>query len=523
MLRLDYVYMRLNDPPAVRVARAVASSATPEAVRAAVEASLDAEALPWPATIKCTIGGAEVAMIPIQLGLQGTFGVIVAGTQRETFPEETEKLLINVAANQAAMALKEARLLSELKAVAEELDRRVAQRTTELSSANEALRREVAERESSEARKAAVFTSALDCVVTIDHHGRITEFNPAAELTFGYRQTDVIGLPLADAIIPPSLREQHRLGFARYLASGESAILGKRLELTAMRADGSEFPVELAITRIPLPGPPSFTGYLRDVTEQRSSAAALDKLRAELTAAARLSTLAALTASIAHEVNQPLTGAITNTGTALRVLGMEPPNLAVAQDTMQRALRDGRRAADVIARLRALFANVDSASEVFEINEATQEVLALSMGDLQAGGVTLQLELDEGLPAIVGDRVQLQQVIRNLVQNASDAMNEIEDRPRTILVRTELDGDAGVRLTVRDSGVGLDPEGISKLFDAFYTTKKSGMGIGLFVSRTIVESHGGRIWAVANDGPGSSVCFSIPLRGEELNAEAANG
>ncbi|MGD0474734.1 MAG: PAS domain S-box protein [Candidatus Velthaea sp.] len=617
----------------------------------------------------------------------------------------------------------------------------------------------------SEARKAAILDSALDCIMTIDHEGRLTEFNPAAERTFGYRRDEVIGKALADVIVPPSLREKHRLGFVRYLATGEERVIGRRIEIMALRADGVEFPVELAITRIPLDGPPSFTGYLRDITERKQSeetfraivettpecvklvardgtllrvnsaglamagadptdhvvgrsfydflapedrsryrefnericsgekgflqfdiigmrgdrrqmethaaplrindgsvvqlgvtrditerkrseeklrrseaylaeaqklsltgsfgwrvstdehvwsdqtfrifeyevtteitlerilervhpadkplmqqAAALaaegrdfdyecrllmpsgsvkylhivahasrdqdgrveyigavqditerrlseetlGKVRSELAHVARVTSLGALTASIAHEVNQPLSGIITNAGTCLRMLAADPPNVDGARETAQRTIRDGHRASDVIKRLRALFSKKDAATELVDVNEATREVLALSWSELHRSGATLRTELAADLPAVTGDRVQLQQVILNLLLNASEAMSSIDDRPRDLLVRTQREEPERVRLSVQDSGVGLgQTEG--KLFEAFFTTKSGGMGIGLSISRSIIESHRGRLWASPNDGPGATVSFSIPVGVESFTDASAPG
>ena len=489
----------------------------------------------------------------------------------------------------------------------------------------------------SEARKAAILDSALECIVTIDHQGCITEFNPAAERTFGYRRDEVLGQQLADVIIPPALRGRHRQGFARYLATSEARVLGRRIEMTAVRADGSEFPTELAITRIPLDGPPSFTGYLRDitdrkqseeelrrseaflaegqqlsrvgsfswrvatddimwseqlyrifeidravrvtlevigtrvhpedlsafkeqiersrqdgsdvqleirlqmpertvkyvhivahcrdnrgqreyigavqdVTQRRLSEEALAKVRSELAYVSRATSLGVLTASIAHEVNQPLAGIITNAGTCLRMLGADPPDVDGARETARRTIRDGNRASDVMTRLRALFSKKEFSLESLDLNEATREVIALSLGDLQRHRVILQSELADDLPIITGDRMQLQQVILNLLRNASEAMVEVHERPRLLLIKTERENVNRVRLTVRDAGIGLPPESFDSLFDAFYTTKSGGMGIGLFVSRSIVERHQGRLWAEPNDGPGGSFSFSLPFQ-----------
>ena len=671
----------------------------------------------------------------------------------------------------------------------------------------------------SEARKTAILDSALDCIVTIDREGGITEFNPAAERTFGTRRDEVVGKNLADVIIPLSLREKHRRGLARYLARGESRVLGRRVEMTAVRADGSEFPVELAITRIPLDGPPSFTVYLRDiterkqaidererveirlagekrllemvasgcslpdvlaalcsfvedtatechcvvslidwsglkfrsivaptvpatfndamyavpvrceagpcaraaclktqviavdmesdplwqespvralalahgvrscwstpiyslaghvlgtfailqhkparptplqqdliaqvthiasiaieraqgeaalkrseaflaegqrlsltgsfswrvatdeitwsdqvyrifeidpgmtvtleliatrvhpediqllnemidwargdgsdfeyehrlqmpdrsvkylhivahrtrdqdgrleyigaiqdVTERRLSEAALSKARSDLAHVARVTSLGVMTASIAHEVNQPLSGIITNASTCLRMLAADPPNVDGARETARRTIRDGNRASEVITRLRALFGKKDATADSVDLNEATREVIALSSSELQRGRVIIRAELGDDIPLVTGDRVQLQQVILNLLQNASDAMSAVDDRPRQLLIRTERDEGDRVRLTVQDAGVGFDPQAADRLFEAFYTTKNYGMGIGLSVSRSIIESHHGRLWAAPNDGPGATFSFSIPRRPEGMTS-----
>ena len=256
-----------------------------------------------------------------------------------------------------------------------------------------------------------------------------------------------------------------------------------------------------------------FVGALQDVTENRVAEEALDRARSELAHVARVSTVSALTASIAHEVNQPLSGIITNAGTCLRMLGADPPDVEGARETARRTLRDGNRAADVITRLRALFSKREFTLESLDINDVTREVVALSLNDLQRNRVVLQSEFANDLPTITGDRIQLQQVILNLLRNASDAMVSVDDRPRQLLVRTERDADDRVRVMVRDAGVGLDLQGITKLFDAFYTTKSDGMGIGLSVSRSIIEKHHGRLWAEPNDGPGQRSRFPFrPLR-----------
>jgi len=255
-----------------------------------------------------------------------------------------------------------------------------------------------------------------------------------------------------------------------------------------------------------------FAGAVQDVTESKVAEEALNQVRSELAHVARVTTLNALTASIAHEVNQPLSGIITNASTCLRMLDDDPPNIDGARETARRTIRDGKRASDVISRLRVLFSKKEFTVEPVDLNEATREVIALSLGDLQRNRVILRSELAEDLPPVPGDRVQLQQVVLNLVRNASDAMSSVGDRPRELLIRTERDGADGVRLSVKDVGLGITPETADKLFQAFYTTKKDGMGIGLSVSRSIIESHDGYLAATANDGPGATFSFAIPYR-----------
>jgi PAS domain S-box-containing protein len=259
-----------------------------------------------------------------------------------------------------------------------------------------------------------------------------------------------------------------------------------------------------------------YIAAVQDVTARRLAEDAFDKARAQLTHVSRVMTLGVLTASIAHELNQPLSGIITNANTCLRMLGADPPDVDGARETARRTIRDGNRASEVIVRLRALFSKKESTTELVDLNEATREVIALSLSNLHRNRVVLRQELADDLPAVVGDRVQLQQVILNLLLNACDAMSDIDDRSRQLTISTAGSDSDQVRVVVRDAGVGLYPGTVDKLFEAFYTTKQSGMGIGLSVSRSIIERHQGRIWAAQNDGPGATFSFSIPRVPENL-------
>jgi len=251
-------------------------------------------------------------------------------------------------------------------------------------------------------------------------------------------------------------------------------------------------------------------GAIQDVTESKLAEDALSKARTELAHLTRVMTVGALTASIAHEVNQPLFAIINNADTCLRMLSADPPNMDGARTQAQRILRDGNRASEVIRRVRAMFARRQPIMESVDLSDAAREVLALSLSQLQRGRVVVQTDFADALPIARGDRVQLQQVMLNLILNAAEAMLGIDDRPREMLLSTACEGGTEIRFSVRDCGVGIDPQQVKKLFEAFYTTKTHGMGVGLSISRSIIESHSGRLWAIPNDGPGATFSFSIP-------------
>jgi PAS domain S-box-containing protein len=257
-------------------------------------------------------------------------------------------------------------------------------------------------------------------------------------------------------------------------------------------------------------GRPIFMGAVQDVSESKLAEEALTQARTELAHVARVATLNAMTASIAHEVSQPLSGILTNANTCVRMLGADPPNLEIATETARRTIRDANRAAEVIRRLRAMFSTKAPAFEAADLNEVVREVVALSAAELRRGGAQLRTELADDLPLVNIDRVQVQQVVLNLLLNAADAMADIADRTKTLQVQTRLQDDGKVCLAVRDRGVGIGPEGADRLFDAFYTTKPQGMGVGLSISRSIIERHEGRLWAEANAGRGATFSFCLP-------------
>ena len=330
-----------------------------------------------------------------------------------------------------------------------------------------------------------------------DETYRIFEFDSTTKITV-QRVRDVVhpdDLPTFESVIARGMTGVD-VTFAFRIVTGSGAVKHLR---------------GVAHVRELVEGRPMFVGALQDVTESMVAEEALSKARSELAHVSRVTTMSALTASIAHEVNQPLSGIVTNAGTCLRMLAAERPDIEGARETARRAIRDANRVSDVVTRLRALFSRKEFSPEPVDLNEAMREVIALSWSDLQRNRVVLHADLADDLPVVTGDRIQLQQVVLNLLRNAADAMVDIHDRPRQVLVKTSRYDRDRVRVTVSDVGVGLQPQQMDSLFDAFFTTKSGGMGIGLFVSRSIVERHEGRLWAQPNDGPGATFSFSIPL------------
>jgi PAS domain S-box-containing protein len=248
-----------------------------------------------------------------------------------------------------------------------------------------------------------------------------------------------------------------------------------------------------------------------DITERNRTQEALHQAQAELAHVTRVTTLGELTASIAHEVNQPLAAIVTNGEACLRWLAHEVPQPEEVRGAVDRMIKEGRRASEVIQRIRALSKKAEPQRTQLDLNEAIEDVVVLVQREVADNRVSLRLELDPGLPAVLGDRVQLQQVIINLLINAVQAMASVHDRPRELFVRSRLNGAEQILVAVQDSGTGIEPESMDRLFNAFFTTKAAGMGMGLSICRSIVEAHGGRIWASGNTGPGATFQFTLPF------------
>jgi signal transduction histidine kinase len=520
MLRLDLVSVRLTDPltggpvEIVRITGLQQPIPPAHEICDALEHCVRDGSRKWPPLLRKVFGDGDVSIVPLPLGPQGEIGMIIAAVQRNDFPQQTEALLLSVAANQASIGLQEARLRNRQKQIAEELDHRVAVRTMELGQANDELRKEIAERKQAEEklRRSEVFLAEGHQLARIGSFswrvatGEIT-WSEQLYRTFGFEP----GTPVTLELIATRVHPEDRPLMSDMIEQAGRGVSNFEYEHRLQMPDLSVKHLHLiAQGTCDKDGHFEYIGAVQDVTQRRFSEEALSRARSELAHVARITSLGVLTASIAHEVNQPLSGIITNASTCLRMLATDPPNIDGAQETARRTIRDGNRASEVISRLRALFSKKDVTMEPMDLNEATREVIALSLRGLQRNRITVQTDLADDLPPVMGDRVQLEQVILNLVRNASDAMSAVDDRQRQLLIRTEQDDGDYVRLTVQDAGVGFDPHAVDKLFEAFHTTKTDGMGIGLSVSRSIVESHRGRLSAKLNDGPGATFSFSIP-------------
>jgi C4-dicarboxylate-specific signal transduction histidine kinase len=247
---------------------------------------------------------------------------------------------------------------------------------------------------------------------------------------------------------------------------------------------------------------------------------ALREAQTELAHVNRVTTMGQLAASIAHEISQPVTAAVANASAGLRWLAAEPPNLAEIGDAFHRVVKAGNQAGEVIGRIRALVKKAPPRTDELEINDVVREVIALTHAEVTKNGVSLQTTLAADLPLVQGDRVQLEQVILNLIVNAVEAMSGVGEGPRALLIGTGIDdASSGVIVAVQDSGPGLNPQNFDRLFDPFYTTKPNGMGMGLSICRSIVEAHGGRVWVARRPGPGLTVQFTVPV-GDGLQPQA---
>jgi two-component system, LuxR family, sensor kinase FixL len=346
-----------------------------------------------------------------------------------------------------------------------------------------------------------------DTIFVRDSNDVITYWNRGAEELYGWRPDEAIGKvshQLMKTVFPAPLEDIT----AELLRTGRW-----EGELIHTKRDGTCVSVasRWSLQRNERGRPVAILETNNDITERRRTQEALDRTQAELAHVSRVTTLGELAASIAHEVNQPLAGIVTNGAACLRWLGREPPELDEARRAVESMINDGKRASEVVSRLRALSKKTDPQRLRLDLNEVIDEVILLFQRELLNNRVALRLELASALPPVLGDRIQLQQVLMNLLINAIQAMAPVTGQPRELLIRSRRHDANQVVLEVMDSGIGITPENADRLFSAFFTTKPDGMGIGLSICRSIIEAHGGRIWASPNTGPGATLQFTLPL------------
>jgi PAS domain S-box-containing protein len=370
---------------------------------------------------------------------------------------------------------------------------------------NASLYRDVAE---SEAKIRRLVDANIVGIFTCDLEGRILEANDAFLRIVGYDRDDLLAGRLRwTDLTPPEWLERDKKEWMP-----ELKITGTLhpFEKEYFRKDGSRVPVLIGVAMLEEGGTQGIA-FVLDLSERKRAEANARQMQLELAHANRITTMGQLTASISHEIRQPIAGITLNASTGLRSLGREPPDVREARQAFDRIVRDARRAAEVMTRIHGLVKKTQSSYEILQINEAIREVMALTSSEANRNGVSVRMQLAGDLPLISGDRVQLQQVMLNLIINAIDAMNAVDDGPRELTISTDMNDPGAVLVTVRDSGRGIAAGDIERLFDPFYTTKAGGMGIGLSICHSIVNAHGGRLWASANVPRGASFQFTVPV------------
>jgi two-component system sensor kinase FixL len=364
-----------------------------------------------------------------------------------------------------------------------------------------------------EAHLQSIFDAAPEAMIVINSEGVIQSYGASAERMFGWRPSAAIGRNVS-MLMPQPFRAQHDGYLQRYLTTGERRIIGIGRIVVGERKDGSTFPMELTVAEVASDHGRFFTGFVRDLTERQESEARLQELQAEVVHISRLSAMGEMASALAHELNQPLSAISNYLSGAHRLLTRDGMGGHAAADAVEKASNQALRAGDIIRRLRDFLARGEGERSVESLGKLVHEACGLALVGAREHGVEVRYAIDAHRDRVLVDRIQIQQVIVNLVRNALEAM---QDQPRRVLeVSTHVKGDMA-EVCVADTGPGLDPAAAEKLFQPFVTTKASGTGVGLSISRTIVEAHGGRIWTEANSGGGAIFRFSVRMAPEEEN------
>ncbi len=368
------------------------------------------------------------------------------------------------------------------------------------------------------AHLASILDSIPDAMIVIDEHGLIQSFSLAAERLFGHTAASVVGKNVR-MLMPSPYREDHDSYLNRYMRTGERRIIGIGRVVVGQRSDGSTFPMELAVGEMHVRDRRFFTGFIRDLTERQHTEARLQELQSELVHMSRLTAMGEMASALAHELNQPLS-AIANYMKGSRRLLESPSgdNAILVRDAMDKAADQALRAGQIIRRLRDFVARGESERRVEDVKKLVEEASALALVGAKDKGVRVSFSFAPGLDFVLADKVQIQQVLLNLMRNAIEAMEGCPTRE--MIVATAPAAANTVEISVADTGVGISPEIGAQLFQPFVTTKHTGMGVGLSISRTIIEAHGGTITARPNDGGGTVFSFTLPAVTKE---EAGDG
>lgn len=534
VLRLDLIYVRLKDGVGeapiemVRSPQSRKLKVRPQEIGEIFNSWLGDDPHKWPSLVSSHIGDLDISIVPLRLGVHGELGAIVAGSQRAGFPEETERLLLSVAANQAAIGLQEARLLRQQKRIAYELDQRVEQRTAELAATNEALKNEIAERrlaveklglQHGEMKQSATllaetqrlsstgsFTRRLATgeITWSDESYRIFQVDRAAPLTFEL---------IASRIHPedlPAFKEQ----FERARHDDGDIDFEFRLQLP----DGQIKHIHVLAHRVKdKPGKEELVGAIMDISEAKKSQEALDAAQTALAHASRVATLAEISATIAHEVNQPLAAIVMTAQASLRWLSRDDPNIAKVGQLTGQIVSDARRASDIVQRIRGMATKHEPERIPIDLNEVVEEALLFMRHEVESRSIKLSANLAARLPNVRADRIRLQQVIVNLLVNSIHAIAQAEGPIRRIDLDTGIDKDNAVSFSIRDSGPGIADENLERVFESFFSTKKDGMGIGLAICQSIITAHGGRIAVSNHPEGGAQFRFVLPATPSSLN------
>ena len=396
----------------------------------------------------------------------------------------------------------------------DEMEAKVIERTADLKQTNEKLNAEISERKRIEEvlrERASLLDLTHDTIFVRDMNDVITYWNRGAEQQYGWTSEEAVGHvshEINKTVFPAPLEQ----------ITTELTRTGRwEGELIHTRRDGTEVVVasRWALQIDEGGNPVAVLETNNNVTERKLAEEGLHKAQSELAHVTRVATLGEMTASIAHEVNQPLAAVVTNANACLRWLARETPNLAEARDAVTRIIKEGNRASDVIGRIRALVKKAPPLKHSVDINEIILEVIALSRSEIYRKLVKFRHQLSDDLPLVFADRIQLQQVILNLIMNGADSMSGVVDRSRELHISSGRHDSSSVLVAVRDSGKGIAPQNLDHLFEAFFTTKPDGMGMGLAICRSIIEAHGGRLWASPNSPHGAVFQFTLPPSAEK--------